>query len=758
MTSKRCFFRIMREDFRHKLWMFALSALGNILAVPVVYLLDTGSRHGRAATVSELTYRADAIGDFFGSRVLMLGGAVAVIGALIAGLTTFRFVFHRNMTDTYHSIPVKRRTLFLVSWLNGFLIWFVPFFACMGLTLLLGLGRLGSLRDGLAGLMMNEEERLMVSRWATGGGLSADALISLLALTAAFLLVYHLALLAVMLCGNALNTFVTAGTMGVGISAVYYLFVAFCTEYYDTFVYAVDNEAATYASPLVSSILLLYRRAAFFGRGEAASFWWAWVIDLAVAAALGALAFLAYLKRPSELAEQGIGMRPVRFFMQLPVSLAAAMGGWLVFYGIGNSLLLWGVFGAVLAGVLSFGVMDIIFSMEFKAFFAHKALMGLTVSAEILIGLLFYFDWTGFDGYLPDREEIAEIAVYDDCRSNAGYYGYNMEDEMHPLNRTHIRDEAAAYAFLESAVSRESGENGLSTPYGMEHTEEILAKVTLDSGRTYYRRYRVSSLDNEAALALLTTSEYTDVNFRLGDRSYTAISFQRAGAQVDKKEEAGLIEAVKRAYDRDLEENPEAFIRGDGRLLCVIRLYENGYNGRYRYLEVFEGMEHIREALRQQGLGQFAEPLAAEDVRELCLRLGYWYPSGGESMDFVQLAREVYGVPLGEDTGETGEAPGGNHREAGGAETMPDASVDIVNTKGYAEEIVLHITDQAEIRELLELISYETEGYYGGGAFRPGRVETITAVLAEEGRELSVNIPEGTLPEKYILRFGSLQP
>lgn len=71
MTSKRCFFRIMGEDFRHKLWMFALSVLGNLLAVPVVYLLGTGSRYGRAATVSGLTYQADAIGEFFGCGVLI---------------------------------------------------------------------------------------------------------------------------------------------------------------------------------------------------------------------------------------------------------------------------------------------------------------------------------------------------------------------------------------------------------------------------------------------------------------------------------------------------------------------------------------------------------------------------------------------------------------------------------------------------------------------------------------------------------------
>ena len=60
-----------------------------------------------------------------------------------------------------------------------------------------------------------------------------------------------------------------------------------------------------------------------------------------------------------------------------------------------------------------------------------------------------------------------------------------------------------------------------------------------------------------------------------------------------------LFEAVCQGYNRDLEENPKAFICGDGRLLCSIKLFDEHYNFS-RYLEVFEGMTHTREALRQQ--------------------------------------------------------------------------------------------------------------------------------------------------------------
>ena len=39
MTSKNFFFKVMREDLRHKIWMLALSALGSFLMLTVAWLI-----------------------------------------------------------------------------------------------------------------------------------------------------------------------------------------------------------------------------------------------------------------------------------------------------------------------------------------------------------------------------------------------------------------------------------------------------------------------------------------------------------------------------------------------------------------------------------------------------------------------------------------------------------------------------------------------------------------------------------------------
>ncbi|MGN0400748.1 MAG: hypothetical protein ACI4HQ_00640, partial [Acetatifactor sp.] len=232
MTSKHCFFKIMKEDFRHKLWMLALSILGNMLAIPVTFLLTTGDTYGYysedifTGDIFAKTRQVSAMHEYFATYMLVFAAVVAVAGALIVGLAGFRYLFHKNMVDTYHSIPVKRKTLFAATWLNGFLIWFVPFVVMFVLTAVLGEIRLGALREELTAIpnlsqILQKEGSEEILELLPAGGIALKAFRNGAALVIIFLLVYNLCLVAVMLCGNILNTLVLAAIMGVGAIAIY---------------------------------------------------------------------------------------------------------------------------------------------------------------------------------------------------------------------------------------------------------------------------------------------------------------------------------------------------------------------------------------------------------------------------------------------------------------------------------------------------------------------------------------------------------
>lgn len=750
MMSKHCFFKVMREDLRHKTWMLVLSVLGNMLAILVFYLLSTGDSDN--ASVYSITGQIYVVKSFFGIGITVAGGIIAGAGALIVGLAGFRYVFHRNMVDTYHSIPVNRRTLFMANWLNGFLIWFVPCLISMGLALLLGVGRLSALRKRMSVIVPGTVDGGDLS----GGGLVADALISLLTLTVVFLLVYHLVLLAVMLCGNVLNTLVTTATLGVGAISVYGLALAFCVLYLDTFLAeaVTSYRNVVYASPLASAVVLMYRRCVYYDGGSGPAFWIALLLNLAIAFVLGALALLTYLRRPSELAEQGLRNRPVKYVMQHLISLGAAMGGWLVFSLITESMgesakLAWGIFGALLAGVLAFGVMDIIFRMEFKAFFAHKVRMAVAVAAGVLIGFAFTYDWMGYDGYLPDREDIAEIAVYG-FHNSRNTYERSLGDPEHPLNRVSIRDKDAAYAFLKTAVHPTPMEKTDIMNYS---SEVIYTKVTLDNGRVYYREYQVTHADREPAAALLTSPEYMDVNYRIDPAEESKcdhVTLVRSGEQVEVSmgtpEGAALFKAVCEAYNRDLEENPSAFLYGDGRMLCRVCLYPSDYVG-IRYLDVYEGMEHIVQALRDRGYDRYVEFVSAEEVEKIRLGVSSWYYYGRE--DLMTGIMDCYGVWLTSE--DSGAYMSDRLDPPAGAASVETISVDEVS----GEVIELWIDDPEEIRELLGLISYVTP-MRSYNAFQPDYTEDAIQIDMTDGRTISAVIPRGVLPEKYIRRFREL--
>lgn len=757
MTSRHCFFSVMKEDLRHKTWMLALSVLGNLLALPVLFLLGTGGgRYSMASSSSmfrPLDLESREISMFFGMGMSVSCGVVAVVGALIVGLFGFRFLFRRNMVDTWHSMPVSRRVLFAVGWLNGFLIWFVPFLANLLVTMILGGSRLSVLKKKAMALPgLSAAEREVLTQWPGSGSILRETLLSVLGLTIAFLVAYHLTLLAVVLCGNLLNALVTVAVLGSGALSVWGILQFFQMFYWDTFLesphFSEVLEKVLYASPLASSIYVLCRRVWEFTGEGGGSFAAAAVWNLAIAAGMGVLAWYLYERRPSELSEQGLRNKPVKFLIQTVVSVVAALGGWMLFSAItgialGNlSVLGWCIFGALLVGIVVFGTLDIIFQMDFKAFFSHKIWMAATMLASLLIGFAFRFDWMGHDTWLPAEEDIAEIAVYDASFANR-FYRSNKETD-YPLEQVHIENPAAAAAFLQSAV--DYLENGISSedmgPGERVYLENLEARVTLKNGRSYYRTYTVSSADSEPAYALLTTPEYLNTVFRLGDteRTYvTQMTLERGRWrwQVEADNNRELINEVFDAYNRDLEENPDVFIRRDGRLLAQVRV-ELGTDEwtDSRYLEVFEEMHHTVEALCRLGFDDYVMPPKPEDVGEIRLGVHDW----NEEKSPLERARETYRVYDGNTEGEEAIF----------------FSEDVFVMEETGEEILVSVTDPAEIEELLELFSFAERRQSISVFCRKQAVRGVVTVVGKDGSSFAVTIPEGALPEKYILRFSEL--
>ncbi len=746
MMSKRFFFKYMLQDIRHRIWMIALSVLACFLALPIAYLIWEGNSSfgGMDYEQSRIRYIQGTV-DFFAEYPIVLGGVIAVVGALIVGIFGFRFVFRRKMVDLYHSLPITRNCLYAVTYLNGFLIWFVPFVLSLFVSVLMACCNVYEY-----GGMEACGEIMRVAASCVG------------VLTVSFLLMYHLVLVAAQLSGNILNTLVSIGIIGTAVFAVICTGEIFLNTYMETF-YGTRSmllDKSIFASPLISSVYQLY----WYSEGEVA---FAPIIcaNIVVVLLLGGGAWYLYRVRASELAEQGVKNPIATFLMKMVTAAVSGAVGWFIFTGmVGKHSMGWGIFGAVLVSVLAYGVLDIIFRMDFKAFFANKVWMAVTTVLSILFCLTISMDWIGYDAYVPDTEDIAEAAFLIDSyrnqdRSYRGSYGG-------PLEQMHFEDAETIQELLKVCVENE--DYALPLDFRWTHgdrMDRMDVKVTLKNGRSYYRSYKVYDKDVDLIWPLICNEEYIKTNYAISEalkEEYVVMRLRREdGVSTQELEDIDLMRRVVEAYNKDLQEHPEATIAGEGRLLVNIHLRTE--NWQHSYISVYEGMTNTIEVLQNNPWCQaFLVPIAAQEVDHIILELGYYSEEEiiNNGYDYELLAKERYGLLTEEDL----ETLRQNYEARQMQEKQPDAvdaPVDepvvyveqTVAVESVGKELYVTVSEPEEIQELLDIISYSSPDR-GNGAFTPYFIGI--RLVDVNGVERAVYLREGQLPEKFIARFAEL--
>ncbi len=745
MTSRNLFFRAMGEDLRHKLWTAAISFLGNFLVLPVGWMVWRSEALRRGGVEAVLSWGENDLQEFLNEAVMFFvryltvgGGMVAMAVAVMTGLSVLRHVHNRKMTDTYHSLPIKRNTLYGVRYLEGFLIWIIPFLVNVLAMFLLACSLFGQL--GAVGRIPE---------------LAGELLLTVAVLILVYLQVYHAALLSVMLCGNMLNTLFSMMVLGFGPIGLYGLWVAFSTAYLSTFyASAMIMEPAAGLSPLFAGpwLIALWMdvQEGIVVKGEGR-----YILIMVIQTALvGAAAWQLYPRRASEAAEQGIWSRKVAAVFRALTGIAAGMCGWGFFAAlltVSGAALGWNIFGAVLGAVGVYGVLDIMFQMDFKAFFSHKAQMAGTVAAALLICFAFYGDWFGYDAYLPDREKIVSVSVLDTCLANRSFYG-GFSDKS-PAEEMCYQDRDALYAFLERMTEHER------TEIWEGEREGVTVKVTLDSGRSYYREYWMLEEDRDLAWPLFTSEEYMRYAYLIEEEEIgelRSFSLDLGTGPQYLKTDGPEVRAMIRAYNQDVLENREAVLAQQGKRLgeaaIVVRFR---MEGRERdediTIGIYDYMDNTRKAIEEAGYREFG--LEEMMVESIVLPFGY-YCEGMTPGERVAAAREQYGVleAAEQKSLETQDDFTEQESHASGFGQETAEAVSIRDPKAGEEVCDVYITDPGEMEEVFGLLCFGSSAWRSGGIF--GKQFTQVSLLGADGRTWEGFIPLGALPEKYILRFG----
>lgn len=553
MTSKISFFKIAIEDMRRRVWMLALSCLGSFLSLPIAFLLaNTGYLDRISRITSELTEAerlTEYYENFFRSDALVTVGAVLTVGSIITAIWGFRYLYSRKMVDLYHSIPLKRERLFFVVYLNGLLIWLVPFLVAVAVTLILVFANMAA-----------------YGALAYFGAVAGIALRLTCMAILCYLSFYHILLVGVMLSGNALNALFVTAVLSAGAAVLFGILQLLCSYFYDTFVSTpVTWQHIVWASPLVCPFFLM---SDFAQTGAGALFihasdsnhdpyWLMRIGNLLVMICNLLVSFRLYKKRPSELSEHGVDHRKAQSLIRVVIGLAAGLFGSMIFLWIlDKDAIAWQIFGILLCGIFAFGVTDIILHMNFKSFFAHKKQMGITVAVSCLILFVFAFDLTGFDNRLPAKDNIKSAAVFISNFDDDSYRYQFREDGTMYWNYDYYEERTyenleALYPLLEQLTDE-------AHQFSEGYAGSI--EINLDTAFGPFRRhYRIHESDREVLRPIIESEEYLQTFYPLSSGQFPYPVEIRVDSRIGYTEcavtDAKRMQEIMDAYTADFREN-----------------------------------------------------------------------------------------------------------------------------------------------------------------------------------------------------------
>lgn len=476
MTSKISFFKLTRDEMKKLTWLTAVQCLVFGLLIPFRVLLVMATaltermKGLETRTAFEVLAANVGLGHLENTFFILAAGVLCAICA-------FMFLHSSAQIDFYHSLAIKREKLFEVKYLSSVLTFVMAYLSSQILAVLIGM---------VYGVV--------------SGRLCYEVFLASLQGILMFLCSYSATLLAILLTGKLLTTFFAMGVLGVYIPLIYFLQLAFREVFLDTQYFYTqttllnEEKILQYSSPWAFCIAqnTLYQDAGMTVgvTGYVPNLGMLCQL-LAVAAILTAVSLLLYRVRKSEVVGRALAFTKTEGIVKLVLTIPTALVAALVAYELVASPI-WEFVFILAFGALGCMIMEFIYRGDIRQALSHKWHIAVTalVAAAIFFG--FRFDVTGYNTYLPDKEEIASMSMVD------AYNDYQyFTDESFTLDQKKVMEEllnaleteefAPVYEVAKSAVEAVHNRDF----YMNEYLMRVSVKYHLKDGKEVYRSYLV---------------------------------------------------------------------------------------------------------------------------------------------------------------------------------------------------------------------------------------------------------------------------
>ncbi|MFI3175520.1 MAG: hypothetical protein R3Y53_10045 [Bacillota bacterium] len=517
----------------------------------------------------------------------MMKSLLAGLGILVA-CVVFRYLHSKKQTDFYHSLPIKRSTLFWNQYLFGIVLVLPLYFIATGISFLYA-DMAMKVYGGISGLAAKE------------------ILITQIAYVLIFLLSYTTSAIANILVGNTIIGLILSGLLLLCFDWILtvkdYLVSCFLSQvtvnYY--------NFALTKHSPLYNLLSVRSHDLEFnffddvsdpriYSYTDANDYVsmselnMAFILYTLLVVVLIAAAYYLFLKRPSESAGNCLSFKISKpIFKYLGVVLVSITFG-LFFYEWfrASSVALYG--GMALFAVLFHCTVEIIYDFDFKSIFKNaKSIVGCFIIAAGVV-LVFQYDVLAIDKKVPKPTAVESVRVTDSSRHNytENLPGVRLDwvDAALPIaDSEYIADVINLHTIAnESDYAEALAEPSVFTTY---------IEYNLTNGGTLGRNVAITDDVIDSLSEIVNTDLYAEQHVLFFNEYFTQIEIMEIYA-IDQKMNHGLISQAFPEENPVLDEFVEALlvdIKAHG--LCpsediVYRIF-----GQADYRTIFDSMPNI---------------------------------------------------------------------------------------------------------------------------------------------------------------------
>lgn len=757
MTSKSSFLVSMKENSKRRLYVWILSIVAFVLIFPIYVSLLINRVVSQTEKLAK-DYGAAAAGEIVHGKLIEMMQSTLGISFLLFAMTAvlavgcavqgFSWLYSRKKIDFYYGMPVKRSKRFFVIWLNGILIYVIPYFIGIVLSMLIA-----AVNHGMSGSVFKTAMQ----------GLGLHLLL--------YLCIYHLAIFTVMLTGNVVIT-----GMGFAVLCLYESVVSEVNRRYRNLFFRYYTYYGGEGSPAFSPISMYIKIASASDGGVADGQLNIIVRMIIFAVVLGVLAYFCYLKRPAEGAGKsmvfGFTKPIIKILMIVPFALLV---GLLVsdtvnfnpeysMDGIGYIIL-----ALALTVVLGSAAVQAIYDFDIKGILRGKSHIVISGVLVAFIFLVYRYDLLHYDDYIPEADKVESVAFIPyDYERVGGYIGGYVDTEVGGMS---VYDYARKYMYLTDAADvcqladismkeynkrnwNDSDEDDGETDCRWSNAMVI---YRLKSGREVVRNLWVNVEDEQTAELLdnITGSAEFKEGYMMGtsgqleevldQEQYTVSAYYGNMIYQHKMSEAELKELLA-CYRKDMEKfsflkGKESVPVGAVRIELEKVLSESWYGGYARSSAVME-------------LGMNIYPFFENSIS--CLKeMGYYMDAQVDIEDIAQMQVVNYNSEAAEKLREQQKASAGADTILTEGTEMADTQYNATSVNETETSVYADYTQSGEIEQIASCI-YPREfirGRWDNGASGDDEYEVIiyfkpgSEIVKQYGSSVVYSFLEGEVPE-----------